>query len=452
MNLSESEYKSIETLCERFKEYNTIDPSYYKKYDVKRGLRNSDGTGVVAGVTRICNVHGYVLNEHEREPIDGKLIYRGIDIEDLIAGFTKGNRYGFEEVIYLLLFGVLPNKVELDDFTTILSFYRELPEGFAEDMIFKAPSRNIMNKMARSVLALYSYDDNAEDHSLVAEMNKAIKLIARIPTIMVDAYQIKRRHYDHDSMYFHQSNLDEGFAQSILSTLRMDRSYTEEEARLLDLCLVLHAEHGGGNNSTFTCRSLTSTGTDAYSAYAGAISALKGPRHGGANIKVAEMLDCFRENIKNYRDETEIASFIEKIIDKEAGDGSGLIYGMGHAVYTKSDPRAVILKQHASEMAQGTDFERDFCLLETIEKLTPGIFERKRGLSKVISANVDMYSGLVYQMLGIPTDLFTPLFAVSRMPGWAAHRMEELLNGNRIVRPAYKAIGPKQAYIDLESR
>ena len=215
---------------------------------------------------------------------------------------------------------------------------------------------------------------------------------------------------------------------------------------------MLHAEHGGGNNSTFTCRSLTSTGTDAYSAYAGAISALKGPRHGGANIKVAEMLDCFRENIKNYRDETEIASFIEKIIDKEAGDGSGLIYGMGHAVYTKSDPRAVILKQHASEMAQGTDFERDFCLLETIEKLTPGIFERKRGLSKVISANVDMYSGLVYQMLGIPTDLFTPLFAVSRMPGWAAHRMEELLNGNRIVRPAYKAIGPKQAYIDLESR
>lgn len=452
MNLSESEYKSIETLCERFKEYNIIDPAYYKKYDVKRGLRNNDGTGVVAGVTRICNVHGYVLNEHEREPIDGKLIYRGIDIEDLIDGFTKDNRYGFEEVIYLLLFGVLPDKVELDDFTTILSFYRDLPDGFAEDMIFKAPSRNIMNKMARSVLALYSYDDNAEDHSLVAEMNKAIKLIARIPTIMVDAYQIKRRHYDHDSMYFHQSNLDEGFAQSILSTLRMDRSYTEEEAHLLDLCLVLHAEHGGGNNSTFTCRSLTSTGTDAYSAYAGAISALKGPRHGGANIKAAEMLDCFRENIKNYQDETEIASFIEKIIDKEAGDGSGLIYGMGHAVYTKSDPRAVILKRRAGEMAQGTDFEKDFCLLEAIEKLTPGIFERKRGLSKVISANVDMYSGLVYRMLGIPTDLFTPLFAVSRMPGWAAHRMEELLNGNRIVRPAYKAIGPKQTYIDLESR
>ena len=445
MNLSEAEYKSIETLCERFKEYNIIDPEYYKKYDVKRGLRNSDGTGVVAGVTRICNVHGYVLNEHEREPIDGKLIYRGIDIEDLINGFTKDNRYGYEEVIYLLLFGVLPNRVELDDFTTILSFYRELPEGFAEDMIFKAPSRNIMNKMARSVLALYSYDDNAEDHSLVAEMNKAIKLIARIPTIMVDAYQVKRRHYDHDSMYFHQSNLNEGFAQSILSTLRMDRSYTEEEAHLLDLCLVLHAEHGGGNNSTFTCRSLTSTGTDAYSAYAGAISALKGPRHGGANIKAAEMLECFKENITNYMDETEIGSFIEKVIDKEAGDGSGLIYGMGHAVYTKSDPRA-------NKMAEGTEFERDFCLLESIEKLTPKIFERKRGISKVISANVDLYSGLVYRMLGIPTDLFTPLFAVSRMPGWAAHRMEELLNGNRIVRPAYKAIGPKQTYIDLESR
>lgn len=275
MNLSDTEYNSIETLCERFKEYNSIDPSYYKKYDIKRGLRNADGTGVVAGLTKICNVHGYVLNEHEREPIDGKLIYRGIDIEDLIAGFTKGGRYGFEETIYLLLFGVLPNKVELEDFTAILSFYRELPEGFAEDMIFKAPSRNIMNKMARSVLALYSYDDNAEDNSLVAEMNKAIKLIARIPTIMVNAYQVKRRHYDHESMYFHPSNLEEGFAQSILSSLRMDRAYTEEEARLLDLCLVLHAEHGGGNNSTFTCRSLTSTGTDAYSAYAGAISALK---------------------------------------------------------------------------------------------------------------------------------------------------------------------------------
>ncbi len=452
MNLSQSEYKSIETLCERFKEYNVIDPSYYKKYDVKRGLRNSDGTGVVAGITKICNVHGYVLNEHEREPIDGKLIYRGIDIEEIINGFTKENRFGFEEVIYLLLFGQLPNKVELDDFTTILSFYRELPDGFAEDMIFKAPSRNIMNKLARSVLALYSYDDNAEDNSLVAEMNKAIKLIARLPTIMVNAYQIKRRHYDHESMYFHPSNPQEGFSQSILSALRMDRSYTEEEAHLLDLCLVLHAEHGGGNNSTFTCRSLTSTGTDAYSAYAGAISALKGPRHGGANIKAAEMLEYFKQNISNYRDETEIASFIEKIIDKKAGDGSGLIYGMGHAVYTKSDPRAVILKQHAGEMAQGTDFERDFCLLEMIEKLTPGIFERKRGLSKVISANVDLYSGLVYRMLKIPTDLFTPLFAVSRMPGWAAHRMEELINGNRIVRPAYKAISAKQNYVDLESR
>ncbi|PWL73003.1 MAG: citrate synthase [Clostridiales bacterium] len=452
MNLSDTEYNSIETLCERFKEYNSIDPSYYKKYDIKRGLRNADGTGVVAGLTKICNVHGYVLNEHEREPIDGKLIYRGIDIEDLIAGFTKGGRYGFEETIYLLLFGVLPNKVELEDFTAILSFYRELPEGFAEDMIFKAPSRNIMNKMARSVLALYSYDDNAEDNSLVAEMNKAIKLIARIPTIMVNAYQVKRRHYDHESMYFHPSNLEEGFAQSILSSLRMDRAYTEEEARLLDLCLVLHAEHGGGNNSTFTCRSLTSTGTDAYSAYAGAISALKGPRHGGANIKVAEMLECFKNNIQNVHDEAEIASFIEKVIDREAGDGSGLIYGMGHAVYTKSDPRAVILKQRAESMAAGTEFEDDLCLLETIEKLTPAIFERKKGASKVISANVDMYSGLVYRMLGIPSDLFTPLFAVSRMAGWAAHRMEELMNGNRIVRPAYKAIVQKQNYVELESR
>ena len=452
MKLPEFEHMSIESLCEQFKEYNTIGPEYYQKYDIKRGLRNNDGTGVFAGVTRICNVHGYVLNEQEREPIEGKLIYRGLEINDLIDGFTRDNRYGFEEIIYLLLFGILPNKQQLDEFTQILNFYRELPEDFAEDMIFKAPSRNIMNKMARSVLALYSYDDDAEDNSLPAEMIKAIQLIARMPHIMSNAYQIKRRYYDHASMYFQPLNPNEGVAQSILSGLRIDRQYTEEEARLLDLCLVLHAEHGGGNNSTFTCRSLTSSGTDAYSAYAGAISALKGPRHGGANIKVAEMMNAFHENVMNFEDETEVASFIEKLMDKEAGDRSGLVYGMGHAIYTKSDPRAVILKKNAAKMAQGTEYERDFNLLDTIERLTPAIFEKRRHLSKAMCANVDMYSGLVYRMLQIPIDLFTPLFAVARMPGWAAHRMEELLNGKRIVRPAYKAIAPSQTYVDLANR
>ena len=452
LNLNKTDYSSFASLCERFQEYNRIDPKFYEKYDVKRGLRNADGTGVIAGVTQICNVHGYVLNEHEREPIDGKLVYRGIDINDLINGFTKGKRFGYEETIYLLLFGMLPNKVELENFTSILSHYRELPDGFAEDMIFKAPSRNIMNKIARSILALYSYDDDSEDNSMISEMNKAIKLIARMPTIMVNAYQIKRRHYDHQTMYFHPSNPEEGFAQSILSSLRIDRAYTQEEAELLDLCLVLHAEHGGGNNSTFTCRSLTSTGTDAYSAYAGAVSALKGPRHGGANLKVAEMVEHFKQDIDNYDDENEVAAYIGKIIDKQAGDGSGLIYGMGHAVYTKSDPRAVVLKQRAYQMAEGTEFEREFHLLETIERLTPKIFEEKKGVSRVISANVDMYSGLVYKMLKIPQDLFTPLFAVARMPGWAAHRMEELMNGHRIVRPAYKAVAKGQPYIDLESR
>ena len=263
MTLRDANYASIEKLCERFKEYNTIDPANYKKYDVKNGLRNADGTGVVAGLTRICNVHGYVLNEHEREPIDGKLIYRGIDIEDIINGFIRDGRFGFEEVSYLLLFGTLPTKQELEEFTAILGYYRELPEGFAEDMIFKAPSRNIMNKISRSILALYSYDEDAENSALVAELSRAIKLIARIPTIMVDAYQVKRRHYDHESIFFHQLNPQEGYAQSILSTLRPDRAYTEAEARLLDLCLVLHAEHGGGNNSTFVCRTLTSTGTAA---------------------------------------------------------------------------------------------------------------------------------------------------------------------------------------------
>ena len=451
MNLNKTDYSSFASLCERFQEYNRIDPKFYEKYDVKRGLRNADGTGVIAGVTQICNVHGYVLNEHEREPIDGKLVYRGIDINDLINGFTKGKRFGYEETIYLLLFGMLPNKVELENFTSILSHYRELPDGFAEDMIFKAPSRNIMNKIARSILALYSYDDDSEDNSMISEMNKAIKLIARMPTIMVNAYQVKRRVYDKKSMYFHMPKPGQSTAEHILRTYRADRKFTHEEAKLLDLCMVLHADHGGGNNSTFACRVLSSTGTDTYSAIAAGIGSLKGPKHGGANIKVMEMLDDIKANVRDYNDDTEIKEYLRRMIRKQAGDRSGLIYGIGHAVYTLSDPRAVILRTNAKSLAYEKGFGDEFKLLYAVERLAPIVFAEEKG-SKNVCANVDLYSGLIYRMLGLSTDLYTPLFAISRIGGWCAHRIEEVVFANRIIRPAYKYLGVRQRYVSLEER
>ena len=319
-------------------------------------------------------------------------------------------------------------------------------------MILKAPSPNIMNKLSRSVLALYSYDDEAESQSVESEINKAITLIARLPSIMVNAYQVKRRIYNKESLVMHQLNPEENTAQSILSTLRIDRQYTEQEAKLLDLCLMLHAEHGGGNNSTFACRVLTSSGTDAYSAYAAAIGALKGFRHGGANIQVMNMLENIKENVKKWEDKGEVADYIRKIINKEANDKSGLVYGMGHAVYTLSDPRAKILKARAMELAKGTEIEREFSLLNTVEELTPEIFAEQKGDKKVICANVDMYSGLVYKMLNIPVELYTPLFAISRMAGWSAHRIEEMLTGNRIIRPAYKAVAKQREYVPLLNR
>ena len=425
---------------------------YYEKFHVKRGLRNDDGTGVMAGITNICNVHGYIINEGEKEPMEGELIYRGYNINEIINNTKKENRFGFEETIYLLLLGELPNKMQLETFKKILAERRELPEGFLEDMILKAPSRNIMNKLSRSVLALYSYDEDSENQSIESEINKAITLIARLPSIMINAYQVKRRSYDKESLIMHQINPEESTAESILSTLRTDRHYTDEEAKLLDLCLILHAEHGGGNNSTFACRVLTSSGTDAYSAYAAAIGALKGHRHGGANIKVVEMLENIKENVHNWEDETEVQNYLKKIMRKECNDGTGLIYGMGHAVYTLSDPRARILKANALKLAQGKEIEREFRLLETIEKLTPEVFSSEKDDKKVICANVDMYSGLVYRMLDIPMDLYTPLFAVSRMSGWAAHRIEEMLTGNRIIRPAYKAVAKRREYISLDNR
>lgn len=442
----------IKNLCRTLAENTAVDPKLYEKYHVKRGLRNSDGTGVVAGITKICNVHGYVLNEGEVEPIPGQLIYRGYNINDLVNNVEKEERYGFEETVFLLIMGRLPLERELEEFNTYLSLSRDLPNGFVEDMILKAPSKNIMNKLARSVLALYSYDEECENKTLENEMKTAISLIAKLPIIMSSAYQVKRRVFDNQSMIMHPIKYEENTAQTILSLLRPDRQYSKEEAQMLDRLLMLQAEHGGGNNSTFTCRVLTSSGTDPYSAYSSAICSLKGPRHGGANIQVINMLDNFKANIKNWEDEGEVADYMRRTIRRETNDGSGLIYGMGHAVYTISDPRAVILKKKAFELAKGKEIEAEFRLLETIERLTPEIFKEVKGSDKSMCANVDMYSGLVYRMLGIPDELFTPLFAVARMAGWAAHRMEEVLTSSRIIRPAYKAVAKELEYVKLADR
>ena len=453
MNSTESN-ALIQSLCEGLRDYSAIEPNLYEKFHVNRGLRKSDGTGVVAGITKVCNVHGYVLNEGELEPIPGELIYRGYQITDLVKAVEKEHRFGYEEVAYLLLFGKLPNQTELAEFCQLLAESRVLPDGFVLDMIAKAPSNNIMNKLARSVLALYSYDPDCEDHSLENEVRIAISMIARLPVIMTSAYQVKRQHFDGDSLFMHPLRPEETNAQTIVSLLRLDRQYTEDEAHLLDICMMLHAEHGGGNNSAFACRVLTSSGTDPYAAYAAAIGALKGFRHGGANLKVIEQLEFFKKNLKNPENEGEVADLIRKVMRREANDGTGLIYGMGHAVYTLSDPRAVLLKEKAFKLAEGKDIEADFRLLNTIETLTPQLLAEKsqRAAAKSVCANVDMYSGLVYRMLGIPEELFTPMFAVSRIAGWAAHRIEEVLTGGRIIRPAYKSIAKSTEYTALSGR
>ena len=441
----------FQKLCRDYKIQTAIDPRLYDKYNVKRGLRNNDGSGVVVGLTNICCVHGYVIDEGEKRPAPGQLIYRGYDICDLISGVEKDGRYGFEETAYLLLFGNLPDKEHLEDFKKIVTHYRTLPPYFAEDVLMRCPSSNIMNKMAQSVLALYTYDKEPENKSMESEMLKAISVIARLPAIMVGAYQVMRRYLYNSSMVMHPINLDESLAESILSTLRDNREYTKEEAKLLDLCLMLHAEHGGGNNSSFTVRVTSSSGTDTYSAISAAIGSLKGPKHGGANHKVMEMLGYIMEGVKDHSDDAEIAAFLRRILRKEAGDGSGLIYGMGHAVYTKSDPRAVILRRNAEHLAVEKGFEDEFRVLCAVERLGPDAVREVKG-TKDVCANVDLFSGLIYRMLGISEDLFTPLFAISRIPGWCAHRVEEVVFANRIMRPAYKYLGHEQEYIPLEER
>lgn len=442
----------LKELCGEIRDYNKIDPADFEKFRIKRGLRNSDGTGVMAGISSVCSVEGYYIDDGERIPREGRLIFRGINMSDIVRGCEKEDRFGYEEIVWLLLFGSLPTEKQLSAFSRLLSANRELPEDFIEDMIMKAPSPNIMNKLARSVLALYSYDENPDDTSVENVLRQSIQIIAKMPVIMAYAYQVKRRHYYRKSMYIHQINPEHTTAQAVLNSIRSDRRFTLEEAKLLDICLMVHAEHGGGNNSTFANRVLTSSGTDTYSSIAAGIGALKGPRHGGANIKVSEMIDFIKNGVADTNNEGQVADYLKKIIRREAGDGSGLIYGMGHAVYTLSDPRAVILKNHAADFVKGTEFEDEFKLLETVERLTPEIFAEFKGAKKAMCANVDLYSGLVYKMLAIPEDLFTPIFTVARVAGWSAHRIEELLTGGRIIRPAYKSVSVPGCYVPLAQR
>ncbi len=451
-SMPEEQRESITYLCEEFKKYNYISDTDWKKYDVKRGLRNANGTGVRAGLTSICNVLGYDESISDRkEPIDGKLIYRGIDVRDIIETSKVEDRYIFEEVVWLLLFGSLPTFGQLRLLRKVMGELRDLPDGFAEDMILKCPSPNVMNKMASCVLALYSYDDLAEEKSLENQLYQAISLISCLPTIMVNAYQVKRHVYDKKSMYFHHTHADMSTAQNILRTNRSNKTFTEEEARLLDLCMVLHADHGGGNNSTFATRVLTSTGTDIYSSIAASIGSLKGPLHGGANIKVMQMLDDIKEHVSDHKDEDEIRAYLEGMVDKKCGDQSGLIYGIGHAIYTKSDPRAVILRDNLEHLAVEKGLEDDFNMLCTIQRIAPQVLEQKKGL-KNICANVDLFSGLVYRTMNIPVDLYTPLFAVSRVAGWCAHRVEEIVFGDKLIRPAYKYLGVDREYIPIKDR
>ena len=411
-----------------------------------------DGTGVMAGVTNIGNAHGYVLYEGERIADDGKLEYRGMDMTTLIDGFSAEKRFGFEECVYLLLFGKLPTEEELNDFCDLLTEKRRLPLGFTENILMKAPSPSIMNKMAMSVLALYAYDENPDDTSIENMLRQSIEIIARLPVIAANSYRVYRTYFHGKSLNLHIPKDGLSTAENFLRISRSSKMFTEEEARLLDLCMVIQAEHGGGNNSTFSCRVLSSSGTDTYSAISAAIGSLKGPLHGGANIKVQEMFDCIKPLVGDVNDDEEVARVLGRVLDREIGDGTGKIYGMGHAIYTKSDPRAIMLKKYAEDLAVKKGYGDDFKLLQSIERVTPSLFKERKGSNKALCANVDLYSGLVYRMLGIPPEMYTPLFAIARVSGWCAHRIEEIQTANRIIRPAYKCIARPQSYVSLAER
>lgn len=443
---------AIEGLSKMAEKNDYIDPNLYTKFDVKRGLRDSDGKGVLVGLTRIGNVYGYDVVDGKPIAVPGKLIYRGYDVEDIIHDIEKSEQFGFEQVIYLLLFGELPNASQLAEFDALLGTYRELPQNFVEDMILKSPSSDIMNKLARSVLVSYSYDPNPEDVSIANNLFQCIQLIARFPAMVAYGYQAKRRHYDGKSMYLHNPLPNLSTAENFLRMIRADKNYDKLEAELLDLALILHAEHGGGNNSSLTVHVVSSADTDTYSAIGAAVGSLKGRRHGGANIKVSEMMEDIKVNVKDWSSEKEVGDYLRKILRKEAYDKSGLVYGQGHAVYTISDPRAILLREKARELAAVKKCLPEFELYCIIERIFPNIFQEEKGGEKRICTNVDFYSGFVYSMLGIPAELFTPIFAVSRIAGWAAHRLEEIVSGGRIYRPAFKQVGESRLYVPLDDR
>lgn len=439
-------------LADLCKTNTAIDPELYAKYDVKRGLRDISGKGVLTGLTEICEIISYSLVDNDYIPCEGKLYYRGVDVEQIIQGFMKENRFGFEEVVYLLLFGNLPTKEKLQEFVGLLENYRELPPSFVRDIIMKAPSNDMMNTLARSVLTLYSYDDKAEDISLENVLRQSLMLIAVFPLLSVYGYQAYNHYHFGKSLVIHPPKQGLSTAENILYMLRPDMSYTELEAKILDIALVLHAEHGGGNNSTFTTHVVTSSGTDTYSSVAASLGSLKGPKHGGANIKVMQMFDDMKERIKDWTDEEEISEYLRNLLNKNAFDKSGLIYGMGHAVYSISDPRANVLKQYVRSLSEEKGLMKEFGLYEKVERLAPEIIASERKMYKGVSANVDFYSGFVYHMLGLPKELYTPIFAIARIAGWSAHRLEELNNAGKIIRPAYKSVSKHKSYVALEER
>ncbi len=442
----------IVELAEICKNNCTIAPELYGKYDVKRGLRDLNGKGVLAGLTEISEIVSYKEKDGESVPCEGELYYRGHSVYDLVNGFTSDKRFGFEETTYLLLFGKLPTADELNKFSNLLADYRKLPTTFVRDVIMKSPSNDIMNSLGRGVLTLYSYDDYPNDTSIDNVLRQSLELIALFPLIAVYSYQAKTYYLDGGSFFIHQPLPELSTAENILHLLRPDSSYTELEARILDLALVLHAEHGGGNNSTFTTHVVTSSGTDTYSAIAAALSSLKGPKHGGANIKVTQMFEDMKENISDWTDEDAVKNYLTKLLHKDGFDKSGLIYGMGHAVYSISDPRANILRQSVKSLSEEKHMEKEFALYNMIERLAPEVIAKERRIYKGVSANIDFYSGFAYSMLNLPPELYTPLFAISRISGWSAHRLEELIQNGKIIRPAYKAVQEHNDYIPLDNR
>lgn len=454
VEISPEEAQSV-NLYETFSDVNSIDAALYADNDVKRGLRNSDGSGVLAGITHISNVHGYRMEDGVKVPEEGSLRFRGYELYDLLGDTSPEKRFNFEEVAYLLLMGELPTEDNLKRFISVIDSQRELPDGFTASMLMRDAAPDIMNVLSRSILQLYAYDDHAEERTPKHEIHTALSLLSRLPRIMVLSYYSKRAKFNHESMIMHRFIEGQSTAETILSMLRLDREFTPEEARMLDIMLCLHAEHGGGNNSTFATRVLSSSDTDPYSAYSAAIGALKGYRHGGANHKVRAMQAEIKENVpqSSWGDEGAVADYLRKIVRKEAYDRTGLVYGMGHAVYTLSDPRAVVCRKFAGTLAKGSEYEAEFELLGTIEKVAPEVVSSERGVTKTLCANIDMYTGFVYSMMGIPEDLFTPLFACARMSGWAAHRFEEIVSGKRIIRPAYKnTYNGSKEYLPIDKR